>query len=117
MSVIVQTDIVLSGKEITILKSGVTMATGAYNELVNALPDTNDFQRELQMILCRHVSGDWGDVDAHDAKENDKAVKSGARILSGYTVAGVKLWVISDAAWSLNADMREVTTILRPSDY
>jgi hypothetical protein len=108
---------IVSGSRFSILKSGITMASGAYNEVADALPDTKDFQREMQAILVRHISGDWGDVDKHDWKVNEDAVKSGARILSAYTVAGVKLWIISDAAWSSIIDVREVTTILRPEDY
>ena len=114
---IVVTDIAVSGEKFAILKSGVGMANGAYNEVANALPDTKDFQREMQELLHRHVSGDWGDVCKQDAKANEDAVKSGARILSSYTVKGIKLWVISDAAWTDNVEFRETTTILRPEDY
>jgi hypothetical protein len=108
----------LRGEKIIIDKNGVTMANGAYNKVADAIPDTKDFQREMQGILARHINGDWGDVCEHDAKVNEDAVKSGARILSEYTVAGITLWVISDAAWwDDKPALRCVTTILRPEDY
>ena len=35
-------------------------------------------------FLHRHVAGDWGDVDAHDRRENEFSVDNGFRILSAY---------------------------------
>jgi hypothetical protein len=31
-------------------------------------------------LLERHVCGDWGDLDAFDRRENERALRSGARI-------------------------------------
>ncbi len=47
-------------------------------------------------FLRRHLSGDWGEMDAHDSRLNNRAVRSGEdRIFSAYgTSAGEKLWVI-----------------------
>ncbi len=105
------------GSKLTLLVRGVTITAAAYNEVADKLTGQVEFQREMQGILVRHASGDWGDVDAHDAKVNRDALKSGARVLSAYTVEGIKLWVISDAAHTDNPKVREVTTILRPEDY
>jgi hypothetical protein len=74
-------------------------------------------QHLLSGLLTRHVYGDWGDVCQEDAKANDYALKSGSRLLSVYHVFGVKLYVISDAAGTADPSVREVTTILLPSDY
>ena len=38
--------------------------------------------------LVRHASGDWGELDAHDRRENELALKNGWRILSSYPVGG-----------------------------
>lgn len=38
----------------------------------------------LRAILRRHLNGDWGDLDVHDKRVNDQALKSGDRILSAY---------------------------------
>ena len=61
--------------------------------------------------LRRHVTGDWGEVDAHDRKANDDALREGSRIFSVYrSESGIKLWVITEAD-------RTVTTILLPEGY
>ncbi len=35
-------------------------------------------------FLSRHITGDWGDLDEEDRKENELSVKQGFRILSSY---------------------------------
>lgn len=63
-------------------------------------------------LLRRHAAGDWGDLDAHDMRENERSVKHGFRILSSYPVRrdGGKIWVITEAD-------RSSTCILRPEEY
>ncbi len=62
-------------------------------------------------LVARHVTGDWGEVDEHDRHVNEDAVKTGARILSAYTLAtGVKLWVLTEAD-------RRSTCVLTPDEY
>lgn len=62
-------------------------------------------------FLARHVRGDWGEVDAEDAAENELSVTNGFRILSAYTLrTGVRIWVITEAD-------RSATTILLPEEY
>ena len=62
-------------------------------------------------VLARHHGGDWGDLDEHDRQENARSLEHGFRLLSVYnTVAGEKLWVITEAD-------RSVTTLLLPSEY
>ncbi len=60
--------------------------------------------------LTRHASGDWGELDAHDRRENERSLKHGWRILSSYPVGGKTVWVITEAD-------RSVTTILLPEEY
>lgn len=62
--------------------------------------------------LRRHLSADWGDLDEHDWRQNDAALKSGEdRLFSSYQVApDLKLWIITE--WD-----RSVTTLLLPSEY
>ena len=62
--------------------------------------------------LRRHISGDWGDLDDSDRRQNDAALKSGEdRLFSSYQVApDLKLWIITE--WD-----RSVTTLLLPSEY
>ena len=66
---------------------------------------------EIAQALSRHVSGDWGEVDAEDAKENELSLKQGFRLLSAYTSAtGVRFWIITEAD-------RSATTLLLPEEY
>ena len=61
--------------------------------------------------LARHLSGDWGDLDAEDAQENELSLKHGWRLLSAYSLkSGVKIWVITEAD-------RSSTCILLPEEY
>ena len=75
---------------------------------VDALIEANQDPAEL---LHRHLTGDWGDLEDEDKKENELSVKEGFRILSAYKLdTGVKFWVITE--WD-----RSVTTILLPNEY
>ncbi len=60
--------------------------------------------------LNRHVRGDWGDVPSEDAKENELAVSRRLRLLSSYTIAGKRVWIITEAD-------RSSTCLLFPSEY
>ena len=61
-------------------------------------------------FLARHQTGDWGEVPPDDAKANEEALKTGARLMSAYTIDSERLWVITEAD-------RSVTTLLLPSEY
>jgi hypothetical protein len=59
-------------------------------------------------FLSRHVTGDWGELDEEDQKENQSSLKKGFRLLSSYkTNAREKVWVITEAD-------RSVTTLCSP---
>jgi hypothetical protein len=62
-------------------------------------------------LLVRHLSGDWGDLCAEDARANQHALRYGLRLLSAYPLAdGTRVWVITEAD-------RSITTLLLPSEY
>ena len=61
-------------------------------------------------FLSRHASGDWGDLDAHDRRENGLALEHGRRLLSSYPVGEGRVWVITEAD-------RSYTTLLLPEEY
>ncbi len=68
-------------------------------------------QDDVLWGLIRHMSGDWGELDEHDWKENDAALQYGFRLFSQYCVrGGAKFWIITEHD-------RSVTTILVPSEY
>src|ERR1700730_17451903 len=54
---------------------------------------------DVSTYLTRHQSGDWGDIDAHDRRENQLSLEQGFRLMSVYTLSipGVKIWVITEA--------------------
>lgn len=66
----------------------------------------------MQLVepLHRHCTGDWGEIDDEDRATNDRAVRDGDRVLSAYTVAGHRIWIITEAD-------RSVTTVLFPDEY
>ena len=60
--------------------------------------------------LARHSSGNWGDLDDYDHRENELSLKHGWRLLSSYPIGEGRIWVITEAD-------RSVTTILLPEEY
>lgn len=65
---------------------------------------------EPQELLGMHVAGDWGEIPAEDARENQVSVREGFRVLSSYVVGGQKIWIITEAD-------RSSTCLLLPSEY
>ena len=59
---------------------------------------------------ARHAAGDWGELDAHDRRENELALRHGRRLLSSYLLGEKRIWVITEAD-------RSVTTLLLPEEY
>ena len=60
----------------------ITMTTNLQGQLQEADPE--GWEEELQGLIRRHVTGDWGDLDDHDRQENQLALEKGFRILSAY---------------------------------
>ena len=67
---------------------------------------------DLSTYVARHQSGDWGDIDADDWRENQLSLERGFRLMSGHTlsITGVKIWVITEAD-------RSSSCILLPEEY
>ncbi len=68
----------------------------------------------LTHYLNRHISGDWGDLEPFDWKQNEAAFNRGdVRLLSSYDFTNSpdgKIWIITEAD-------RSVTTFLLPREY
>ena len=64
----------------------------------------------LAQLLGRHESGDWGEVLREDARENERSVKDGFRIISSYSTGQERIWIITEAD-------RSSTCLLLPSEY
>ena len=67
---------------------------------------------DIFTYLARHQSDYWGDIDAHDRRENQLSLEEGFRLMSVYTlsITGVKIWVITEAE-------RSSTCVLLPEEY
>lgn len=84
---------------------GKVVATIGASEALDPHPGTRD------EMLTRHITGDWGEVPAEDAQENELSVEHGFRIMSCYrTPSGERIWVITE--WD-----RSKTTLLLPEEY
>ena len=88
----------------------LTITPGAMDALHQAAGER--WHRLGGQLLQRHQAGDWGDLDAHDRAENERALRYGRRLLSAYRLpndAG-RLWIITEAD-------RSATTLLLPEEY
>lgn len=65
---------------------------------------------ELRACFSRHQAGDWGDIEASDARANEDALKHGDRILSAFVTTGGRVYLITEAD-------RSSTCALFPSEY
>ena len=85
------------------------MTTNLQGRLQGANPE--DWEEELQGLVSRHASGDWGDLGEEDRRENALSLEKGFRIFSAYTTSkDIRVWVITEAD-------RSYTTALLPEDY
>ena len=62
-------------------------------------------------LLRRHQGGDWGEVPPEDARENERSLKHGFRIISSYTLPG------GAVCWVLTEHDRSVSTVLLREEY
>ncbi len=85
---------------------GALVATPAVLELLDEL------EVSPSSLLERHMSGDWGSIPKADARENERSIRHGYRILSSYPVGdeGRKVWIITEAD-------RSSTCVLLPEEY
>jgi hypothetical protein len=80
-------------------------------------PGVRDSVPPERVLACLrlHVSGEWGELDAHDKRANEAALKHGDRILSAYFIDPAKpelgrIYIITEAD-------RSSTCVLLPEEY
>jgi hypothetical protein len=84
---------------------------GALVATPGALELLGDLEVSPSELLERHASGDWGELDDHDRRANNAALRNGTRLLSSYPLdGGRKVWIITEAD-------RSSTCILLPLEY
>lgn len=75
-----------------------------------ALKACASFPMQPEVLLVRHVSGDWREMPPEDRVANATAIGDGSRILSAYQVGDERFFVITEAD-------RSKTTILLAYEY
>ncbi|OOG51180.1 hypothetical protein B0E49_16280 [Polaromonas sp. C04] len=80
-----------------------------------------------EVLLMRHVTGDWGDIGAEDAQENDLSLQAGFRLMSVYKLPLVAAVVadmdqsctgpVQHPIWLITEADRSATTFLLPEEY
>jgi hypothetical protein len=80
-----------------------------------ALRFCEDNRIDLLLMLTRHASGDWGDLDDEDRAANNRSVKDGSRILSAYEFPAGRVWIITEA--EDDQGVRNSTCVMLPSEY
>ncbi len=69
------------------------------------------WEEEVQDMLSRHTSGDWGDLGESGREINNTAFEKNAPIFSTYhTSDGTNVWIITEGN-------RICTTVMLPEDY
>jgi len=65
----------------------------------------------ITSYIAKHQCGEWGTLDRHDIRANERALKVGARLLSAYQLRDdTKIWIITEAD-------RSSTCVLLPEEY
>jgi hypothetical protein len=91
--------------------SGIKFSPGSVVATPGALEAFRASGEEPLPFLQRHLTGDWGELDEHDVRENELSLECGWRILSCYRLRnGTRIWIITEAD-------RSVTTVLLPEEY
>ena len=76
----------------------------------SAVESCEKFAKEIDLVVGRYWGADWGDTCASDCKMNDRALKSGERIVALYRTSKGKVFIITDCG-------HVVTTILFAHEY
>ena len=91
--------------------SGVRFSPGSLYATPGVLEAFKASGDDPLAYFIRHLSGDWGDLDEEDRRENNLSVREGFRLLSAYTMSdGTRFWIITEAD-------RSATTFLLPEEY
>lgn len=64
----------------------------------------------LVPLLASYTAGDWGELDAHDQRQNERALVNQGRVMGAYDVDNTRVWIITDPEW-------HTTTLLLPEEY
>lgn len=77
---------------------------------LGALRACASFPMPPEVLLTRHVSGDWSEMSLDDRFANTCAIHDGSRIFSAYQLGDDRFFVVTEAN-------RATTTILLAHEY
>jgi hypothetical protein len=83
---------------------------GALYITPGALHACQSFPMPLDLLLIRHVTGDWSEMSREDQTLNRQAIEDGSRIFSAYQYGEHRFYVITEVG-------RGSTTILLSGEY
>ena len=88
--------------------------------VAKVIDETPLFATLCQVLLARHIQGDWGDLEEEDKESNEEALLEKGRLFSSYnltdelksliSVKEQKVWIITE--WD-----RSYTTVMLAEDY
>jgi hypothetical protein len=83
---------------------------GSVYSTPGALAVCASFPMTPDVLLIRHVTGDWSDMSKADQEANRQAIEDGSRIFSAYQYGEHRFYVITEVG-------RGSTTILLSGEY
>jgi hypothetical protein len=90
------------------------LEVGVVKVTLGALEALRDAGVELEELLWRHATGDWGELSEADRQKNELSIKEESRVFSSYPI---KTPSGSDTIWVLTEADRSSTTVLKPEEY
>jgi hypothetical protein len=107
----------MDAQQVQQLDLGAVVATPSAMALLESHAEQHGLDARTVMLhlVSRHASHDWGTIDEDDAKANTRALITGARVMSTYTLDDQPIWIITDATGDDGS--RQSTTLLLPGDY
>ena len=67
-------------------------------------------QADIDKLLVRHASGDWGDMSQEDKEHNNQSlILHKGQLFSSYNTPTGKVWIITEYD-------RTITTVLLPNE-
>jgi hypothetical protein len=83
---------------------------GSVYSTPGALAVCASFPMTPDVLLIRHVTGDWSDMSTEDQEANRRAIEDGSRIFSAYQYGEHRFYVITEAD-------RSRTTVVLADEY
>ena len=88
--------------------------------VAKVIDETPLFATLCQVLLARHIQGDWGDLEEEDKESNEEALLEKGRLFSSYNLTDELKSLISvdeKKVWIITEYDRSATTNLFPTEY